>query len=156
ETEQLNLSWQKTPELPYQQLYTLQYGGRLLTSVALLTQTMERGTQAINARLARKAFCRKGLANQRKEILGNVFAQFYSGRFQPYLASVDQPYQTLASQLQTMVEGVPPTASVKAYFDQVWSEHSEFSLRSRYINARQAHVKAWQVLLGQCNMMPGQ
>lgn len=153
---QYNLTSLNDLETHYKTLHHNQFGSQLMNSLAVLTITMNRISQAINTRLDQRPFCFAGHQTQKRTILQNVFTKHYAQTFQPYLARVHRTGQEWVTLQNTLISHMTPTPSVAHYFTQTFSTENPDSLWQRYNSARDNHTKAWQRLLGQCEMMPGQ
>lgn len=151
---QFDLSRLSNLEDSYQTLHTNRYGSHLLKSLILLSETMERTSAAIHKRLDKRPFCFPGHRTQKRDILHNVFIKYYSQRFQPYLSRVHREGEQWRSFTEKMIGQFEATPAVQAHYEQTLSLTSETSLWNRYIKARDAHTKAWQRILGQCDLMP--
>ena len=157
------LATSKTIELPnwlddieddYAALYRSDLGSQLLTSLNLLIKHLNAVAEAIDRRLSRKPFCFKGHQPPRATVLNNVFRKYYVQQVQPYMARVEQNARPWFTAHAAIIQKLPATPAMKAYADQVFSLQHNNSLWSRWIAARDRHTKAWQTILGQCNMMP--
>lgn len=151
---QFDLTSLSNLEDSYKTLYTNQYGSRLLKSLLLLSDTMERTSAAIHERLDKRPFCFPGHQTQKRDILHNVFIKYYSQRFQPYLSRVHREGDQWRHFTEKLIGQFEPTPAVLTHHKETFSSTSENSLWNRYIRARDAHTKAWQRILGQCNLMP--
>jgi len=120
----------------------------------LLTNHLNAVAEAIDKRLSRKPFCFKGHQPPRANVLNNVFRKYYVQQVQPYMAEVEQNAKPWFTAHTAIIKKLPPTPAMKVYADQVFSPQHNNSLWSRWIAARDRHTKAWQTILGQCNMMP--
>jgi len=151
---QFDLTRLSNLEDSYKTLHTNRYGSKLLKSLLLLSDTMERTSAAIHKRLDKRPFCFPGHQTQKRDILHNVFIKYYSQSFQPYLSRVHREGDQWRDFTERMIDQFEPTSAVLTHYEQTLSSTSESSLWNRYINARDAHTKAWQRILGQCNLMP--
>ncbi|WP_370298400.1 DUF3080 family protein [Pontibacterium sp.] len=151
---QFDLSRLSNLEDSYKTLHTNRYGSRLLKSLLLLSETMERTSAAIHERLDKRPFCFPGHQTQKRDILHNVFIKYYGQRFQPYLSRVHREGDQWRDFTEKLIGQFEPTSAVRTHHEQTLSSTSESSLWNRYITARDAHTKAWQRILGQCNLMP--
>ena len=123
--------------------------------VVMMTQTLDRTAQAIETRLKRKPFCFPDHKPPRATTLYNVFQKFYAGKVQPYMAVIQRqgnPWFTLHDELITQL---PTSKDMQNYQQQVLGLDIQTSLWGQWVQARERHTKAWQAILGQCNMMPG-
>lgn len=152
--QQFNQNNLATLEEQYKTLNSNRYGSRLLKSLDVMTETMERTSKAIHERLDRRPFCFPGHQTQKRDILHNVFVKFYSQQFQPYLSRVHREGEQWRNLNETLINEFEPTPAVKQYYEKTLSLTSDNSLWRRYIEARDAHTKAWQRILGQCDLMP--
>lgn len=143
-------------ENSFKVLYSNRYGGQLLKSLVLLTESMNATADGINAKLDSRPFCLPGHRNPRTDILRNVFAKYYSGTFQPYLSKVHRSGQIWLETNQKLAAALPLPLAMDAYFNETLSLEHPNSLWQQYIRARDRHTQAWQRLLSQCGMMPGQ
>ena len=152
-------NWQ-TPEFTesletdYETLYRTDFGARWISSMALLTQTLNQASAAIEERLAGRPICFNRKQNSKSEILWNVFMKFYVGELQPYIAQVEREgkeWSRLNKAVLHPLYEIPESGFVTAYF-----EPDETSpLWGPYLSARQRHTTAWQTLLEQCDLRPG-
>ena len=62
------------------------------------------------------------------------------------------PWFTLHDELMSQLLAPP---AIQNYQQQVVGISVKSSLWGKWVQARQRHTKAWQKILGQCNMMPG-
>jgi len=145
-----------TLETHYKALHHNQFGSRLMHSLVLMTKTMERVSLAINTRLDKRPFCFPGHRTQKHTILQNVFSKYYGQSFQPYLARTHRSGQEWVALQNTLLSQTTPTPSVKKYFTLTFATDNSDSIWQRYNRARDEHTRAWQRLLGQCGLMPGQ
>lgn len=141
-------------ESSYERLYGTDFGARWLSSMALLTQTLEQTSSALETRLAGRPICFNRKQNRQSEILWNVFVKFYVGELQPYIALVEREGREwsrlnleILDQL-SMLDQSRTLLSFLSYDDNsmVWGP---------YLRARERHTKAWQELLEQCDLRPG-
>ncbi|HSP31109.1 MAG TPA: DUF3080 family protein, partial [Halomonas sp.] len=140
-------------EAHFEAVQRSQRGSELIHSLARLTHMLEQATTMLNGERAQR-LCPLGKPTQRSQILLNVFVTFYAGEIQPYLAQVQrlgQPWQQSLSELN-QVQAIP--ASTKDYLQVLVGP--EQSLWARYQQQLTAHSKAWQEVLGQCQLRPGQ
>lgn len=151
---QFDLTQLSNLEDSYKTLHTNRYGSRLLKSLLLLSETMERTSTAIHERLNKRPFCFPGYQTPKREILHNVFIKYYGQRFQQYLSRVHREGDQWRDFNEKLIGQFEATPAVRAHYEQTLSLTSETSLWNRYVKARDAHTKAWQRILGQCNLMP--
>ncbi|MBQ0776888.1 MAG: DUF3080 family protein [Pseudomonas sp.] len=137
----------------FQALQRSQRGSELIHSLARLTHMLEQVTAMLGSERAQK-LCPLGKPTQRSQILLNVFVTFYAGEIQPYLAQVQrlgQPWQQSLGEL-AQVQAIP--AETEHYLRALAG--AEESLWERYQQQLNAHSTAWQDVLGQCQLRPGQ
>lgn len=147
----------ETLENHYQALYNNRFGSRWLHSVNLLTATLNHTASAIEKRLGNRPLCYNNQTNPKANIVRNVFTKYYAGELQPYMARVDQQgrqWLQLNNQLLAQFSQIPQP--MRHYQQQALSMEFQGSVWQTYIQARDRHTKAWQTLLGQCGLMPGQ
>jgi len=156
-TQQKN--WQ-TPEFTesletaYETLYRTDFGARWISSMALLTQTLNQASTGIEQRLAGRPICFNRKQNSKSEILWNVFVKFYVGELQPYIAQVEREgkeWSRLNKAILQPLSEIPESRLVALYFETDESS----PLWGPYLQARQRHTTAWQTLLEQCDLRPG-
>jgi len=152
-------NWQ-TPEFTesletdYETLYRTDFGARWISSMALLTQTLNQASAGIEQRLEGRPICFNRKQNSKSEILWNVFVKFYVGELQPYIAQVEREgkeWSRLNRVILQPLSEIPETRLVAVYFET--DENSP--LWGPYLQARQRHTTAWQTLLEQCDLRPG-
>ena len=148
-------SWLDSLEQEYERLHTSEMGPKLLASLLPLSSHLDAVAAAIEARLKRQPFCFKGHQPPRAAVLNTVFRKHYVDKVQPYMARVEQLLKPWFSQQQALMTRLPSTPAMQDYAWQVYSTDNPKSLWNRWIAARNRHTKAWQTILGQCNMMPG-
>ena len=141
-------------ESDYGTLNSNPFGGQALRSLQLLTVTMERTSISISRRLDDNPLCFQGHQTEKARILGNVFRKFYANRFQPYLSRVDRDSKAWLRNQQELFSQFTPPSAMQDYMERIYNNPN--SLWERYNKARKQHTQAWQALLRQCSMMPGQ
>lgn len=140
-------------ESSFEALYRADFGARWISSMALLTQTLEQTSAAIEQRLAGRPICFNGRQNNQSAILWTVFMKFYVGELQPYIAQVEREgrqWSALHQHVLANLQGVP-SDKIRAFFDT----DSRAPIWGRYLRARDRHTKAWQKQLEQCGLRPG-
>ncbi|MEZ5450364.1 MAG: DUF3080 family protein [Thiolinea sp.] len=148
--------WLPELEDSYYALYSSDFGAQWLTGLRLLTQTLERAAIALEQRLQRQAFCFPGHRPRRAEILGNIFRKYYAGQVQPYMALIQREGREWLAVHEQIMAQLPVPAAMQAYREQVISQDTPDSLWQSWQQANQRHTRAWQQILRQCGMMPGQ
>jgi len=147
--------WLNEIETHYEALHRSELGAGLLVSLSMMTHTLDRTAKAIETRLARKPFCFEGHQPPRATILSNVFQKYYAGEVQPYMAIIQREGNRWFGLHDAMIKRLPAPSAMQDYRLQVLALESESSMWGKWVRARERHTKAWQKILGQCNMMPG-
>ncbi len=142
-------------EKHYESLYIAPLGVPLLKSLLLLEANLNNVAQIIESRLERRPLCFKGMRTPKADILKNVFTQQYALKLQPYLSKVDRLASRWYHLHQSTTDHLPVPSEVADYVTQVFQRNAETSIWNRYIRARDRHTQAWQHILNQCNLMPG-
>lgn len=148
-------AWLDDIETHYEALHRSELGAGLLAGVSMVTHTLDRTAEAIEARLARKPFYFEGHQPPRATVLSNVFQKYYAGEVQPYMAIIQREGSRWFGLHNAMIKRLPAPSAMQDYRLQVLALESESSLWGKWVQARERHTKAWQKILGQCNMMPG-
>lgn len=148
--------WLAQLEDQYFALYSSQFGAELLPALRITTQTLDRTAAAIEQRLQRAPFCHKGHRPRRAEILHNIFQQYYAGQVQPYMAQLQREGQHWLRTHQQIMQQLPVPPALRVWQQQVIAPEAPDSLWQQWQQASRRHTQAWQDILGQCGMMPGQ
>ena len=157
ETDPLTLpDWLEQLESQYFVLYSSRFGAELLPTMRILTQTLDRTAAAIEQRLQRTPFCHKGHTPRRADILRNIFQQYYAGQVQPYMALLQREGKQWLTTHRQIMEQLPAPAAMQIWQQQAIALDAPDSLWQQWRQASQRHTQAWQDILGQCGMMPGQ
>jgi len=146
--------WSSDLEQHYATLYAQPFGAPWLKSLTLLSQTLDQTAAAIEARLDQRPICFNNRPNNRARIIQSVFTGWYAEQLQPLMSALHRSGTQWREGLEPLYTHLPLTPSLQLYFDTTLSDH-EHSLWQHYIKARDRHTAAWQRLLGQCGMMPG-
>lgn len=147
-------SFAQSLETDFETLYRTDFGARWISSMALLTQTLNQTSLAIEQRLAGRPICFNRKRNTQSEILWNVFLKFYVGELQPYIAQVEREgreWSRLNSTILLPLYEISESRLITALFDT----GSDSPIWGPYISARERHTEAWQTLLEQCDLRPG-
>lgn len=137
----------------FQALQLSERGSELIHSLARLTHMLEQATAMLGSKRA-QTLCPLGQPTQRSQILLNVFVTFYAGEIQPYLAQVQRLGQPWQQSLDALAQVRDIPADTQTYLHTLVG--AENSLWARYQQQLDAHSKAWQHVLGQCQLRPGQ
>lgn len=143
----------------YQRWQSRPLAGQLIRSAVLVTTRLDDASALIEARLGDRPVCAKPtLRPRRAENMQGMFLSVYVGNVQPYLADVQRVRRELMPPLQALARIGDSTRSptVTAYAQSVLSETGENSIWQAFDQAVKRHTLAWQNLLGQCGMRPGQ
>lgn len=143
-------------EQDYEAIYHQPLGTPLLKSLLLLEATMSNVTNLINTRLTRRPMCFTSMQNPKANILKNIFVEYYARQIQPYMAYVHRLGDEWFSIHTKTLKLLPVPTEVTTYTEQVFIQNSKTSIWERYIVARDKHTSAWQKILKQCNLMPGE
>lgn len=146
--------WLDKIEDEYAVFHYSDFGSQLLVTMPLLTSTLNQVAVAIETRLKHKPFCYKGHQPQRATVLNNVFRKYYVEQVQPYMALLEQQAKPWFETHEAIMTRLPAPPLMQQYRQQVLSMQNPNSLWGQWITARNRHTKAWQTILGQCNMMP--
>jgi hypothetical protein len=145
-------------ESQLQSLTVNEFGGRIAHAERLLSRKLHRVADALEKAVARRPICIDGKPNRKAETLKTVFHKFYAGHVQPYLAQVHQQGRDWRRQLHALLAAQPADrpAAFDAYWTTMWSDATPRALGPSFRAAAARHTKAWQNVLGQCQLMPGQ
>jgi len=131
--------------------------GQLLMSMHMLTHKLNYATQMINQRMQRRPICYQQKTNPKAERIRQFFFNFYIVNIQRYLAVVHQQAELLLPQLNRMASiHTAPTPEFEHYRHTILNPDNTSGLWQNFELAIQQHTKAWQTLLEQCGMRPGQ
>ncbi len=152
--------WTLPPQLDdleqhYQALNANRFGSQWLTSLRLLTRSLEQTALALERREQRASICPQQRPTPKARILLNVFRLYYAGEVQPYLSRVDRSGQRWIALHEQLLSSLPATAQMLEYHWQVFAQANPDSLWQRYRRARDHHTQSWQATLRNCNLMPG-
>lgn len=132
--------------------------GQLLQSATLVTRRLDDAAGIVEARLGTRPLCHKGLRNRQAEIAQSMFLSVYIGHVQPYLAMVQRTRRALLPHLRALaaLPGAAPTGAVERFAAQALGEQGDDGIWADFDQAVRRHTYAWQRLLEQCGMRPGQ
>jgi hypothetical protein len=144
-------------EKNYYDLQQDRYGGRLLSSVHLLTLYLEAVADTLEHRLEEGPVCAPGRSSEEGEILQTVFNKIYAPDIQLYLSRVHRKARAwweLTDRLaHSPASGMPP--GFQAYYDrQIRMDRAKGPWR-RFEDAIQNHTEVWQNVLDECGMALG-
>jgi hypothetical protein len=131
--------------------------GQLLMSLQMVTQKLNDATQIINQRMQRRAICFKQKTNPKAERMRQFFFNFYIVHIQTYVALLHQQAEVILPQLNRMASiYTAPTPVFEQYRQAILAPDSESGLWQKFELAIKRHTVAWQEMLEQCGMRPGQ
>ncbi|PSL14861.1 Protein of unknown function (DUF3080) [Marinobacterium halophilum] len=146
--------WTHDLETSYASFYQSDFGAGWLKSLSLLTQTLDQTANAIHARLDQRPICFNRTPTPQAAIIRTVFQRYYAQELQPWMSAVHRNGTQWRQQWLTLLEQLPTTPAVEQYFMALFGPQNG-SLWQAYTEARTRHTDAWQRLLGDCGMMPG-
>lgn len=144
----------------YQQWLHRPLAGQLLRSAALVAVRLDDTSRLIEARLGDHPVCARPDQRPRAaENMRGMFMSVYVGEVQPYLADLQRTRQALIPPLLYLasrqgVAGVPPV--MEAYTRVALRDDVAESVWFQLDRSVARHARAWQELLQQCGMRPGQ
>lgn len=130
-------------------------GGGLLRALSELGAYLDSAAELIENALRAKALCPMRKTTERGRYLRNVFDLFYAGEVQPYAVPVHRYGQGILSALARIREStaVAPAADGEEYWSN-WLGMGTASAWGRFQHALDRHTRAWQLALGECQLMP--
>lgn len=142
----------------YQRWQSRPLAGQALRAAVLATTRLEDASRLIEARLGNRPMCaRPDLQPRAAENMRGMFMSVYVGRVQPYLADLQRVRRELMPPLQALASiGGGRSEAVVGYARRMFGDEDEASLWRRFDLAVARHTRAWQDLLEQCGMRPGQ
>lgn len=142
----------------YQRWQSRPLMGQAVHSALMLTARLNDAAALIEARLGDRPLCRKQMRTRQAEIMGNMFVSVYATHVQRYMAEVQRVRHNLLPPLQSLAAIGDPSASpaFAAYAEHVVFERGENSHWRALDRAVERHTRAWQELLKQCGMRPGE
>ena len=148
-------SWLEAIEDEYATLHHSNFGSQVLATLPLMTAALNQVAGGIETRLSKKPFCYPNHQPQRATVLNNVFRKYYVQQVQPYMALLEREAKPWLEQHNIILDRLPVPPAMQAYSFKVLSMQNPDGLWNQWVSARDRHSKAWQTILGQCNMMPG-
>ncbi len=144
-------------EAHYKALTSRRMAGELLGALELLRLHLDAAARAIESRLENRPMCYNQRPTPNARILDNVFRKYYVAQVQPYLAQAHRQARNWLESVNRLAAAqqaqMPPTFA--AYFEAQLSLDAPEALWTRYERALHRHTEAWQTVLGQCGLMPG-
>ncbi|MEE4376816.1 MAG: DUF3080 family protein [Candidatus Competibacteraceae bacterium] len=140
-----------------EQYFALQlhrYGGRLLRSIAELSDILNRAADALERMMIAGPVCPQNKPIKKARILKNVFAKFYVGTVQRYLSQIDRQGRQWLEAIEQLVRSqrvdLPP--AFVEYRTQMLALDGK--LWQGFRNATKRHTLAWKSLFDQCGLQP--
>lgn len=131
--------------------------GQSLRSAMALTVRLEDAAMLVERRLGDRPLCHRGHRNRKADTARSMFLTVYIGHVQPFMAALQRTRGQLLPGVQTLVpDDVPMSEAMQVYVRQVVLEYGEDSVWHALDLATRRHTRAWQALLAQCGMTPGQ
>lgn len=148
----------KALEPVYQRWLAQPLAGQLFRGASLLSTRLDDATRLIEARLEGAPLCHRQSRNRRADIMYSMFLSVFAGHVQPYLADVQRLRLALLPPLRSLASvGDGYTSQpFMAYADSVLFDQAEAGLWQTFDRSVVRHTRAWQALLEQCGMRPGQ
>lgn len=142
----------------YQRWQSRPLAGQTLRGAVLATTRLDDASRLIEARLGERPVCaRPDLRPRAADNMRGMFMSVYIGHVQPYLAEVQRARQELMPPLRELAAiGGGRSEAVVHYARFTLAEQDDASVWRRFDLAVARHTRAWQELLGQCGMRPGQ
>ncbi|MDX5363360.1 MAG: DUF3080 domain-containing protein [Pseudazoarcus pumilus] len=142
----------------YQRWQARPLAGQALRAAMLATIRLDDASRLIEARLGERPMCaRPDLQPRAAENMRGMFMSVYVGRVQPYLADLQRVRRELMPPLQALASiGGGRSETVVSYARRMFGDEDEASLWRSFDLAVARHTRAWQDLLEQCGMRPGQ
>lgn len=153
--------WQQRPSMlaDLQQNWQQQAtAGQLIRSAEAIISKLNQGTAMLRTRVDARPMCFQKKLNPQAERLHGVFLSVYIAEVQPYLSSVSRASNVLFHSLADVnreFESVMPK-SFTSYAATIYAMQGPTSLWQRLDDSIEAHTQAWQDLLSQCGLRPGE
>ncbi len=150
-------------ERHFQVLGSDAYAGRLLLSLVLATEHLNRITPVLRERQLERPLCYQRRPSPQARIVERVFHKYYIGEIQAYLAVLHQQAQALQRRLQqlylTHLDNLEPPSAYQLWWQATWAAETGSgeggSVWQEFNRALSNHTLAWQGLLANCGLMPG-
>lgn len=128
----------------------------LLKSLQLSTYELNRSAEILERRLSQRPVCLNNRPTPKANILFNVLQKYYLQGIQPTIAHHSRMANQLLPPLNQIFKASTPGTALNNY-QRLWlNMEDEQALWPRFQRANQRHTHAWNRLLRQCNLMPGQ
>ncbi len=144
-------------ETHYKALTSRRLAGELLGALELLRHHLDAAARAIEIRLERRPMCYDQRPTPKARILQNVFNKYYVAQVQPYLSRVHRQTRAWLEMINRLAvaQQTRMTPAFAAYFEAQLSLAAPDALWARYERSMHRHTDAWQTVLDQCGLMPG-
>ena len=144
-------------EARYQTLGSNRVVGPLLQAMAASLGYLERSSGLLETVARQNRLCPAGRKTPRGKYLHNVFRKFYVGEIQPYLSQVHGTARPIMERLDQLARlqsiEVPP--AFREFHAATFATDSPGALWPAFQAGIARHTRAWQSVLGQCQLMPG-
>lgn len=139
--------------------FVLQSGkrvGPLLQGMAVSRDYLARGTHLLETVASQNRICPMGKKTRRGKHLFNVFQKFYIGEAQPYLSLLHTQARPLFEGINDLlkVQKAPVPPAFQTFYDATINSDISTSLWKGFNEDIARHTRAWQKVLGQCDLMP--
>lgn len=139
--------------------FVLQSGkliGPLLQGMAVSRDYLQRGTRLLETVANQNRLCPMSRKTRRGEYLFNVFQKYYIGEAQPYLSLLHTRARPIFEGLSDLFKSqkVPVPPAFQAFYDATLNPDIGTSLWVGFNDDIARHTRAWQRVLGQCDLMP--
>lgn len=143
----------------YQRWHSRALAGQAVRSALLATTRLEDASRIVEARLGERPVCARPDHRPRAaEQMRGMFMTVFVGHVQPYLAEVARVRREIVEPLARLADigEASRSPAVMTYAEQALRDARDDSVWARFDAAVARHVEAWQALLEQCGMRPGQ
>lgn len=143
----------------YQRWQARPLAGQAIRAAVLAATRLNDASSLIEARLGDRPMCaRPSLRPRAAENMQGMFLSVYIGHVQPYLADLQRVRREVIAPLAALSDlgETSRTPEVAAYAARALRDDTGHGLWHAYDRAVDRHTRAWQALLEQCGMRPGQ
>jgi len=143
----------------YQRWHSRALVGQAVRAALLATTRLEDASRIVEARLGGRPVCAGPQHRPRAaENMRGMFMTVFIGHVQPYLADLARVRRELVEPLAGLADigETSRSPAVVAYAEQALGDTAADSVWAGFDAAVARHVEAWQMLLQQCGMRPGQ
>ncbi len=141
-------------ETHYFRLQRYQYGGRLLQSVAQLTEYLNRAAYSLGMLNKESTLCVQNKPTEKAHILNNIFKKYYAQRVGAYISQIHRQGKAWLTDIENLVQvqTIKLPIAFTRYRTQMLTPDK--GIWKRFDAAIQRHTQAWQTVLSQCGLMP--